>query len=295
MDLNALAAFAAAADKLSFTDAAAALGLTASGVSKAVSRLEDGLHVRLFNRSTRSLSLTPDGAVFLERCRQILADVEDARRLMQQSQSAPAGRLRVTMPTMYGRMVIVPAIAAFLRRFPQVSVEAGITDRVVDMVEEGYDVAVRFGVPPDARVVARPLAGARFVTAASPAYLAAHPAPLHPGDLAHYNCIAYVSPTTRRVLEWSYVDGGAPFQHAPDGNLVVDNGESVVDAALAHAGLIYCHDYLVARELADGRLVQVLEEFAAPPAPVSLVTPHNRRLSPRVRAFVDFVTDYAAR
>lgn len=295
MDFNALAAFVAAADKLSFTGAAAALGLTASGVSKAVSRLEDDLRVRLFHRTTRSLSLTTDGAAFLERCRQILGDLDEARRLVQQSQDAPSGRLRVTMPAVFGRMHIVPAIADYMRRYPEVTVEASITDRIVDLVEEGFDIAVRFGEPPDARVVARPLTQVRFVTTAAPAYLAAHPAPARPQDLAGHRCVAYVPPMTGKVLEWTYRDGAAVLQHTPSGHLAVDSGEAVVDAALAGAGLAYCHDYLVERAVAEGRLVRVLDAFAGPSSPVSLVYPHSRRLAPRVRAFIDVATAHAAR
>jgi DNA-binding transcriptional LysR family regulator len=294
MDLNTIAAFVAVAEKRSFTAAAAAHGLTASGVSKAISRLEQELHVRLFNRTTRSLSLTADGAVLLERCKHILSDIDDTRRLMLQAQSAPSGRLRVSMPAVFGRKHILPAVAAFMRRYPLVSVEASVTDRIVDMIEEGYDVAVRFGQPPDARIIARPLTQARFVVAASPAYLQQHAPPARLGDLGAHNCIAYLSPMTRKVLEWTFVDDGVTVHHSPVGNLLVDNGEAVVDAAVAGAGLIYCHDYMIERELADGRLRQVLPQLLTPPSPIAVVYPHNRQLSPRVRAFADFLTAHLA-
>lgn len=176
MDLSTIGAFVSVAQERSFTAAAANLGITASGVSKAVARLEGELNVRLLNRSTRSVSLTADGTALYLRCKQILNDLEAAKLAMSQAQSAPSGTLRVSMPAAFGRSRVMPAIAAFLNRYPLVTVDASVTDRNVDIVEEGFDVVVRVGAVPDSRMVARVLTATHFVVAASPRYLISLPA-----------------------------------------------------------------------------------------------------------------------
>jgi LysR family transcriptional regulator, regulator for bpeEF and oprC len=289
MDLSALSSFVAVADRRSFTAAAAALGITASGISKAVGRLEDELGVRLFNRSTRSLSLTSDGAAFYDRCRQILNDVEDAKLAMLRAQSDPSGRLRVSMPAMFGKLRVIPAIASFLTRYPMVKVEASLTDRFVDVVEEGFDVVIRMGESPDTSLIARPLGTAQFLAAASPKYLLEFSKPKHPRDLVSHACISYASPMTRKLLDWTFIADDKLYKHIPLGSFSVDNGEAVVDAAVNNMGVIYCHNYMIQRELAAGTLIQVLEEFTPTPDPVSIMYPQSRHLSPRVRAFVDYL------
>jgi LysR family transcriptional regulator for bpeEF and oprC len=291
MDIGSLAAFVAAAEQLSFTSAATGLGITSSGVSKAVSRLEDELKVRLFNRSTRSISLTADGAALFERCRQILNDLDDAKLAMLQAQSAPSGRLRVSMPVVFGRLRVIPAIAAFMQRYPQVAVEASVTDRVVDVVEEGFDVVVRIGELQDSRMVARPLTSTGFVVCGSPDYLAQNARPKTPQDLRAHRCVSFISPQTRRLMDWVFADGSQPYVHTPAGMLAIDNGEAVVDAGVHHAGLIYCQDYMVEREVAEGKLELLLGDFRAPPEKVVAMYPQNRHLSPKVRVFVDFMVE----
>jgi LysR family transcriptional regulator, regulator for bpeEF and oprC len=292
MDMAAIEAFVAAADGLSFTAAAEVLGITPSGVSKAVSRLEDELKVRLFNRSTRSISLTVDGVVLYERCRQVLNDLNDAKLAMLQAQTAPTGKLRVSMPAVFGRLRVIPGISAFMQRYPLMEVEASVTDRFVDVVEEGFDVVIRIGEVPDTRMVARRLSSTRFIVCGSPGYLDAHPAPERPQDLRDHACVAFVSPQTRRLMDWIFVEGGQQYAHTPTGRFAVDSGEAVVDAAVCGAGLVYCQDYMVEREVAAGKLRLVLGQFAAPPQPVVVMYPQNRHLSPRVRVFVDFMVEH---
>jgi LysR family transcriptional regulator for bpeEF and oprC len=292
MDLGAIAAFVAASEGGSFTAAAAELGITASGVSKAVSRLESELRIRLFNRSTRSLSLTPDGTALYERCRQILNDLDEAKLAMLQAQTAPSGRLRVSMPAVFGRLRVMPAISTFMRRYPLVTIEASVTDRFVDVVEEAFDVVIRIGDPPDTSMVARRLGTVNFVVSASPAYWERHGRPEHPGDLKKHNCVSFISPQTRKLMEWGFVDGGQAYLHTPAGNITLDNGEAVVDAGVLHAGPIYCHNYMIEQHEKAGRLEAVLGEFAAAPQPVVVMYPQNRHLSARVRAFVDFMIEY---
>lgn len=289
MDLSTISAFVSVAEKRSFTIAAAGLGITASGVSKAVSRLEDELRVRLFNRSTRSLSLTADGAALYERCKQILNDLDEVKQSMSRAQSVPSGRLRVSMPSAFGRLQVIPAISAFQRRYPQVTVEASVTDRFVDIVDEGFDVVVRIGSMADSRMVARPLKTTSFVVAASPEYLQQRPPPREPRQLRDHNCVPFISPQTGKVIEWLFHSDAGNYTHIPAGLLSLDNGEAMVDAALSHSGVIYCQDYMIERHLAEGKLERLLDGFTAPQWPVVLMYPQNRHLSPKVRVFVDYM------
>lgn len=289
MDLRAIGAFVSAAEGLSFTAAADRLGISASGVSKAISRLENELQVRLFNRSTRSLSLTADGAALYQRCRQILNDLDEAKLAMSQAQSAPSGVLRVSMPVALGRSKVVPAISAFLQRYPKVNIEANITDRAVDVVDEGFDVVIRIGDLPDSRMIARRLGTTRYVISASPYYLQQRGAPKTLVELDHHNCVAFISPQTRKLIPWTFIVEGQKCVHVPKGTLSLDDGEAMLDAAVSHAGLIYCQDYMIESRVKSGELVKVLGEIATPQTPVVVMYPQNRHLSPKVRVFVDFL------
>lgn len=292
MDLSAISAFVSAAEGRSFTVAAAELGLTASGVSKAVSRLEDELNVRLFNRSTRSLSLTADGAVLYQRCRQILSDLNEAKLAMSHAQRSPGGLLRLSMPAAFGRCQIIPALSTFQQRYPKVNVEASVTDRTVDVVEEGFDVVVRIGDLPDSRMVARSLGTTQFVVAASPDYLQQHSRPQTPADLGNHNCIAFISPQTRKLIEWIFYTDGQKYVHIPAGTLSLDDGEAMVAAAVNHSGVIYCQDYLIANKVKEGKLEKLLGDVMTLKKPVVVMYPQNRHLSPKVRVFVDFMIDH---
>lgn len=292
MDLGAIAAFVAASEGGSFTAAAAELGITASGVSKAVSRLEGELRIRLFNRSTRSLSLTPEGTALYERCRQILNDLDEAKLAMLQAQSAPSGRLRISMPAVFGRLRVLPAISTFMLRYPQITIEASVTDRFVDVVEEAFDVVIRIGDLADTSMIARQLGKVSFVVSASPAYWDAHGRPAHPRDLKRHSCVSFVSPQTRKLMEWAFLDDGRAYIHVPAGAWALDSGEAVVDAGVLHAGPIYCQDYMIERHVQAGRLERVLSEFESAPLPVVVMYPQNRHLSTRVRTFVDFMVEY---
>lgn len=289
MDLGAIAAFVSAAENGNFTAAATELGISASGVSKAISRLENELHIRLFNRSTRSLSLTADGVMLYQRCKQILIDINDAKIAMSQSQSVPNGRLRVSMPSAFGRSRVIPALSAFMRQYPLVKVEASVTDHYVDVVEEGFDAIVRIGDLPDTRMIARSLGVTRFVVAASPHYLQQQTRPEKPEDLRHHNCVSFISPQTRRITEWTFVQNEQEIVHIPAGTLSLDDGNAMVDAAISHSGIIYCQDYLIESAVKEGKLERILGGIMTPEKPVVVMYPQNRHLSPKVRVFVDFM------
>ncbi|MCP1437087.1 LysR family transcriptional regulator for bpeEF and oprC [Erwinia persicina] len=292
MDLGAIAAFVSAAEGGNFTAAATALGISASGVSKAVSRLENELHVRLFNRSTRSLSLTADGVVLYQRCKQILIDLNDAKLAMSHAQDVPKGRLYVSIPAAFGRSHMIPAISAFMRHYPLIEVDASVTDRFVDMVEEGFDAVVRIGDLPDTRMIARSLGVTRFVVAASPHYFQRQPRPEKPEDLRDHNCVSFISPQTKRITEWVFFSNDKKIVHTPAGTLSLDDGEAMVDAAINHSGIIYCQDYMIENAVKDGKLQRVLKDFITPEKPVVVMYPQNRHLSLKVRVFVDFMVNH---
>lgn len=294
MDLGAIAAFVSAAEGGNFTLAATELGISASGVSKAISRLENELHVRLFNRTTRSLSLTDDGAALYQRCKQILSDLDDAKLAMSQAQSAPSGRLHVSMPSAFGRSQVIPAISAFMRQYPLVKVDVSVTDRFVDVVEEGFDVIVRIGDLPDTRMIARTLGVTRFVVAASPHYLQQQSRPEKPEDLRHHNCVSFISPQTRKITEWIFFQNEQRIVHLPAGTLSLDDGNAMVDAAISNSGVIYCQDYLIESAVKEGKLERILGDIMTPEKPVVVMYAQNRHLSPKVRVFVDFMVAHFA-
>jgi len=291
---SGILAFVRAAEERSFTRAAHKLGISPSGVSKAISRLEAQFKVRLLHRTSRSITMTPEGAAFYERCRQIVADLEDAGQLLSRAQEAPRGLLRVTLPLSVGRLHLARALPEFARRYPDVRVEASLTDRRVDLVEEGFDVAVRMGRPPDSRLVARQLATGVLTTCAAPSYLKRHGVPRTPEDLASHNCVHFVVPSTGRVQEWKFQRGGKQLSIPVPGNLSLDHAEALVEAALAGTALIQISSYVTAPAIRTRLLKAVLTEFQVDSPPVWVMYRHNRNLTPRVRAFVDFLLDWAA-
>ena len=294
-NLGGILAFVRAAEARSFTKAAQQLGMSPSGVSKAISRLEDQFKVRLLHRTSRSVTMTPEGTAFYERCRQIVADLEDAELLLSRAREVPRGILRATLPLSVGRLHLARVIPEFAQRHPEITVEASLTDRMVDLIEEGYDVAVRMGKPPDSRLIARQLAVGTLTTCASPAYLKRHGTPRKPEDLAGHNCIRFVVPSTGRAQEWKFQRGGKRFSIPVSGNLTVDHAEALVQAAMAGTALIQISSYVTAPAIRDGALKTVLSAFQVDSPAIWVMYPHNRHLTPRVRAFVDFLVEWAKR
>jgi LysR family transcriptional regulator, regulator for bpeEF and oprC len=278
--------FVATAQARSFGRAARELSVTPSALSKAIAKLEADVGVRLLNRTSRSVSLTAEGAAFLERCRTAVDQVSAAREIAAEAQSAPRGLLRVSLPVSLGSRVIVPALARLLTRHPGLEVQVRLTDRYVDLVRERVDAVVRIGKLPPSRAVARRLRSLRWVTVASPGYLASHGTPATPRDLARHDCLR-LELATGTLRAWELIGGRV----APAGSLVADNGEALVEAAVAGAGILQAHDYMVASALGRGQLVEILGRFAAPGPIVSLLLAPGRRTAPKVRAFADLVVD----
>ena len=232
-----LTIFVQVAQVLSFSEAARQLSMSPSGVSRAVQRLEERLGVRLFHRTTRSLSLTPDGAVYFERGLQILAELDEVELELGQTQSVPKGTLRVDLSTALGRIHIAPALSEFVAQYPQLQVKVSLSDRLIDLIEEGIDVSVRVGSSPESRLIAYPLAKAPFVVCAAPSYLKRYGKPKAPADLNQHNCINFIYPKSGRFFEWQFQCNGEDFEVSVSGNLAFDSTEAVLEAVIAGAGI----------------------------------------------------------
>lgn len=280
-----MAAFVAVADLRGFAPAARRLGLSPSTVTRLIAALEQRLATRLLQRTTRSVRLTDAGARYLERARRILADVDEAEGAAQAERTAPTGRLVVAASTLFGRMHVAPLMSAYLSRYPAVAGELTLSDRNVNLVEDGVDVAVRIGPLADSSLHARKLGETRRVVVAAPRYLARRKVPREPAALVDHTTVHFAG--VRPQPEWSFLQDGEPVQVALAPTLVTNSA----DAAVAHAerggGLTMVLAYQVVDALRAGRLELVLTRFEPPPLPISLVYPSTRLLSAKVRAFAE--------
>ncbi len=286
MDLAAISAFVAVGDKGGFRAAATSLGMTSSGVSKAVARLEIGLGVALVARTTRSVRLTSAGVAFHVRCKAILMDLDQAGHEAAEGTTLPQGLLVISMSTVFGRIRVLPVIADYMRRYPQVELEVRLSDRVVDLVTEGVDLAIRIGHLPDSGLIATRVGRTGYMLCGSPAYLADAGTPLHPKDLSRHRVVGFVAPDTAVRFAYRFLVDGAAITVTPPSPLTMDDGEALVGAGVRSVGLVMATDYLVERHLADGSLVRILSEFEMPPVPISVLHLPSRNPSPAGRAFV---------
>jgi DNA-binding transcriptional LysR family regulator len=284
--------FAKVVETKSFSEAARALQTSKSLVSKQVSQLETKLGVRLLNRTTRSMSLTEIGAAYYEHCARIAQEIEAAGATVTQLQAEPRGTLRVTSTVVFASMHLAPAIKEFLRRHPQVEIELQATDRVVDLVEEGCDLAIRISDNPAPNLVARKLAPVRWITCASPEYLAQHGTPRTPQDLASHNCLLYYGLPAGRG-HWRYTMNGREVTPELKGNCRVNNSEVLLSMARCGMGIIVFPTYMVGSDLQSGKLREILPGFTVFPdmALYAMYVP-NRYLQPKVRAFIDFLIEF---
>jgi LysR family transcriptional regulator for bpeEF and oprC len=289
-NLNALLVFTKVAETCSFTLAAQRLGLTASAVSKSVARLEQELGVKLLQRSTRLVSLTDEGASFFERCRHILAELDDAESAITLSTATPKGRLRVQMPVGFGRRVITPKLLGFTELYPDLSVDVELSDRVVDLAYEGLDAIIHIGPISDSRVIARKLCKLTFSACASPAYLKQYGSPVTPGDLTKHKCLAYLLPMTGEHRPWQFAKNGQVFSQNVIGALNINNAESLLEAAIAGGGITMISNFIAAQAIHSGQLIRVLDDYAVEGPDVYVVYLPRRNLSAKVKAFIDFIT-----
>jgi LysR family transcriptional regulator, regulator for bpeEF and oprC len=288
-DLRTLAIFVKVAERQSFVRAATDLGITQSGVSNAIKRLEDQIGTPLLLRTTRRVSLTEDGAAFFERCRQALAAIDEAEQVLKRAQIRPSGTLRIDVPIAFGRLKLVPLLGAFQDEYPDVRLRITFTDRYIDLIEEGVDVAVRFGALQDSSLIARRLTTTQFNVVGSPRYLAKHGRPKTLDDLKAHNCLAFAARDTRQTRDWRFATADGETTLTPSGTMTLTDGASMCDAATAGYGLAQLHNYYLDIAIAQKKLVPVLAEFNPRPIPISLVYPQMRHLTPNVRALVDFM------
>jgi DNA-binding transcriptional LysR family regulator len=274
----------------SFAKAAERLGLSTSATSRHVAELEAHLQTRLLNRTTRRVSLTESGRAFYERTVQLLADLEEAEQEAARAAIVPRGTIRLTTSVNFGVRHIAPAIAEFLAQHAEVRFDVSLSDRIVDLVEEGFDLAVRVGTTGSENLVARKLGETRLVPCAAPAYLAAHGAPQVPEDLAHHNCFTYEYVTPRNL--WRFRDAtGAERAVRVAGRLHSNNGDVLAEAAARGAGIVLEPAFVVGAEVRAGRLVPLLQDFTPPPLPIYAVYPSRKHLSAKVRRFVEFLAE----
>ena len=275
------------AETRSFTRAAGDLGLTQSGLSRAISRLESELGVRLLQRNTRSVSLTPDGQMLYERCAPLLAELAETEKLMLDRRSSPSGLLKISTPSLFGRKVVMPVIGELTLRYPELRIEAVMTDRLVDIVDEGFDALLRTGEIQDQRLIARALPPLRWVTVAAPSYLARFGTPHSIEDLKDHNCITVRNLRNGRLVDWQFMCDGKVQDAGVEGRLIFDIGDAMVDAALGGFGIAQVMDFAVRDDLAAGRLVPILQAFAGRSRAISLVYPPSRQYSPKLIAFAE--------
>ena len=288
-DLRTLAIFVKVAERRSFVRAATDLGITQSGVSNAISRLEQQLGTRLLARTTRRVSLTEHGAAYFERCRQALAELEEAELVLKDSQLEPSGNLRIDTSVSFGRLKMVPLLGPFQAKYPHIKLRVTFTDRYIDLIEEGVDVCVRLGQLYDSSLIARRLTGAQFSFVGSPRYFAKFGKPKRLDDLTEHNCLAFTFRETRLARDWRFLQEGVEKTLPPKGNISFSDGAAVCDAACAGYGLAQLQDYFVDSAIAQGKLVSILDRFKPHIEPIWLVYPQTRHLTPTVRAFVDFM------
>jgi DNA-binding transcriptional LysR family regulator len=285
--LGSLNAFVRAAETRSFTVAGRQLGVSSSAIGKSVARMEERLGVRLFHRSTRSVTLTAEGALFLERCRRIFSEIEAAELELSQTHEAPRGTLRVGLP-MAG-MLMIPTLVAFMRAYPEIMLDLDFSDRVVDVIEEGFDAVVRFADAGDTRLMSRALGTYRRRLVAAPAYLAAKGVPKTPNDLKAHACLHHRFPTSRRFEQWPVPPEQAGVEIELPKTAVASTLEPLIYMAEQGLGIAYLPDFAIGRQLREGLLVTVLDDYTDRSGPLRVLWPSSRHLAPKVRAFVDFL------
>jgi len=285
--LTGIEVFVEVAEQGGFSAAARRLGLSNSAVSKHVAALEERLAVRLINRTTRKLALTEAGTAYYERCTRLLAELGEAEAAVSELHAEPRGTLRVNAPMSFGQLYLGEAIADFLELHPHLRVELTLNDRFVDLMDEGYDLAVRIGALADSSLVARRIAAAPRQLVAAPGYLERHGSPAHPAELAHHRCLGYGH--EGQGEEWTLERGGERQRVRVAGPFRANNGDVLKAAAVRGCGIALLPTFIACEELADGRLVAVLADWSLPEAALSAVYPPSRRVSAKVRAFIDFL------
>jgi DNA-binding transcriptional LysR family regulator len=291
MDLNEIVVFAKVVETRSFTAAAQQLGLPKSTVSRKVSQLEERLAARLLQRTTRKLSLTEIGQAYYERCQRIVADIAAAEQLVGDMQTTPRGLLKVTAPVDLGAFRLGELTARFLAGHADIHIHLDLTDRVVDLVEDGYELAIRFGPLAESTLMARRLATAAMGLYASPAYLAARGQPAHPDDLGDHDVLSFVP--TARLATWTLHGPDGTVELTPSARMTSNNLLAIYEATRAGAGISFIPDFVLKCSMTND-LVPVLPTWRSPPLEVYGVYPSGKNLAPKVRAYLDYIAEHLA-
>jgi DNA-binding transcriptional LysR family regulator len=288
--LSALSAFVRAAEARNFTDAGRQLSVSASAVAKAISRLEGRLGVRLFHRSTRSVSLTQEGRLFLESSRRIFAEISTVELEFAQTKGTPKGRLRVSLPLV--GMLIMPALGCLMRKYPDIELDIDFTDHLVDVINGGYDVVVRTGNVTDSRLMSRRLGGYRMEIVGSPAYFARAGKPTKPEDLATHACLHHRYPTSGKLQRWPLAKSADGSDIVLPSTAVLNTTEPLIALAELGAGLVCAPDFAIRRQIADGSLERVLGDHIEHQGSFRAIWPSSKHPSPKLRVFVDFMAKH---
>jgi len=287
--LTGLIAFSRAASLGSYSAAARALGVTPSAISKSIQRLERHFEIKLFNRTTRSLTLTQEGRDLHERTLRLLSEMEAIEQAAASARSEPAGILKVTAPLPIGVHLIAPALPAFRQRFPKLSIDLRLGDHFVDLVGEGIDVAVRVGDLTGSRLVSRALSPHYIGAYASPDYLAKRGVPRHPDELVDHDCVNFRFQSSGQVLRWTFATDEGPLSLTPDADIVVDTSDAVAAVMAAGGGVGISPTYVAASYVRRGELVPILTEFVEPRSTITALWPESRRSSPNVKVLLAYL------
>lgn len=287
--LTGIVFFVQAAESRSYSEAGRCLGVSASTIGKSICRMEQRLGVRLFHRSTRSITLTAEGALFLERCRRILCEVEAAELELSETRQAPKGRLRVSLPLV--GMLVMPAITAFMRRYPEIELDIDFSDRLVNVIEEGFDVVMRTGEPSDSRLMSRPVGSYRLQLVASPEYLANHQPLKTPAELVSHICLQHRFASSGKLEAWPLRhDNGMPEAIIPS-SIACNMSSALLDLVVAGVGIACLPDFMVRQAISRGELVAVLDAYVEHQGSFRLLWPSSKQLAPKLRVFIDFMVE----
>ncbi len=294
LPLSGVELFCLVAQHQGFTAAARASGLTTAAVSRAVNRLENQLGVRLLARTTRTVRLTDTGQRYYAQCADAIALLAEAAREAAGQQVLPSGLVRLSLPTSYGHFRVMPMLAEFAGRYPEIELDLHITNRNVQFEEEGFDLAIRARVPPDSGLIARKLEDAPLVVVASPDYLRRHGTPKHPDDLAAHACIQFILPSTGLTVPWLFTENGRIVERATRGRFrCAEDIQGPLTLACAGMGLAQTYRFMAEAALGSSELVEVLADYAGASRPFSMLYPGNRHVPVRVRVLIDFLVERA--
>jgi DNA-binding transcriptional LysR family regulator len=288
--LNGIGVLSAIIDSGSFAGAGEILDMTQSGVSRSVARLEARLGIRVFDRTTRSVTLTDEGRRFYEQIMPLLAGLEEAASSVAEGRTAVRGRLRVTVDPFFSRLVLGPQLGAFIERYPDLQLELITRHQLGDMIADGFDLAVRFGQPRSSTLVARKLFETRILTVAAPSYLKKHGRPLVPGDLTSHACVQFRDPETGRPFEWEFHKGRKKIVVPTSGQLMVNDAGTLHSICLAGLAVAQTMEFGIGSMLADGRLIDLFPDWPDERFPLYALYPSRHHLPAKTRAFLDFVS-----